>query len=57
MKINITNVNADITTVVLYCVKHEEWEDKIDKAIEAHRVDEAVSVTKTKRWANSKLKK
>ena len=36
------------------CVK---WEDKVDKAIEAHRVDEVASVTKTKRWTNSKLKK
>ena len=39
---------------VILCKTCAEWGDKVDKAIEAHRVDEAASVTKTKRWTNSK---
>ena len=41
---------------VILCKTCDKWADKVDKAIEAHRVDEAVRVTKTKRCTNSKLK-
>ena len=41
----------------ILCDKCEEWQDKVDKTIEEHRLDEVASVTKTKRWTKSKLKK
>ena len=42
---------------IILCKTCEEWADKVDKAIEAHRVDEYVTVVNSKRWKNSKLKK
>ena len=42
---------------VTLCKPCAEWADKVDKAIENCRVDEAWNVTKTKRWANSRLNK
>ena len=40
---------------VVICRICEKWMDKVDEAIETHKVDEYVTVTKTKRWANSKF--
>ena len=34
---------------LILCEKCKEWADKIDKAIEEHKVDEYTTVTKTKR--------
>ena len=35
----------------------KEWADKVENAIEKHRIDKAWNVAKTKRWTNSRLKK
>ena len=42
---------------VITCETCKNWMDKVDKAIETHKVDEYVAVTNSKRWKNSKLKK
>ena len=42
---------------LILCEKCKEWADKIDKAIEEHKVDEYTTVTNSKQWKNSKLKK
>ena len=40
---------------LILCRPCKGWLDKVDKAIEEHKVDEHTTVTKTKRWVNSKL--
>ena len=43
--------------VIIICKTCEEWASKIEKAIEEHKVDEYTTVSNSKRWVNSKLKK
>ena len=40
----------------ILCDQCKEWLDKVDKAVEKHRVDTEATVTTAKRWINSSKK-